>query len=176
MVRFASTPDSSKEPMETFSLVHLQSRVADPIELKRVRHMTRGSLNWGKISSVGMVFLLLLAAISVRAQEGTATLSGTVTEYSGKAVPNAKVSIKNVATAQSSDTQADAAGAYSLSSLPPGDYEVSASADGFGTGVAKVTLTPAGRQILDLSLSSASTPASSSQQTPTNQPTQNLPN
>jgi hypothetical protein len=123
-----------------------------------------------------MVLLLLLATISVQAQSGNATLSGTVTEFSGKAVPNAKVSVTNAATARSIDTQADAAGAYILSNLPPGDYEVSASADGFGTGVAKVTLAPAGQQTLDLSLSSASTAGASGQQTPANQPTQNLPN
>jgi hypothetical protein len=162
--------------MESLSLVHLHRRIAGPVELRRFSGKTHENSKPGNISCARIVLLLLLTAVSVHAQSGNATLSGTITESSGKAVPNAKVSVKNIATAQSSDTQADAVGAYRVSNLPPGDYEVSASANGFGTGVAKVTMAPAGQQTLDLLLSSASGPAASGQQTPANQPAENLPN
>jgi hypothetical protein len=164
--------------METLSLAHLQRRSTACTELRSFKGKTQPNSRPEKIRRVGIVLFLLVAAIWVHAQEGNATLSGTVTESSGKAVPNAKVSVKNIATGQSADTPADATGTYTLSNLTPGDYAVSASAEGFAAGVAKVTLAPAGRQTLDLTLSlfSALTPPASGQQMPANQPSQNLPN
>jgi len=99
-----------------------------------------------------LLFIFLLATISAQAQDGNATLSGTVTDSSGKAVANAKVSVKNVATGQSTDAVSDASGVYRVSSLPPGEYEVSASVDGAAANVAKVTLLSASQRLVNFSL------------------------
>ena len=101
-----------------------------------------------------LVFLIVGALMPQRlsAQVAGATLSGTITDAQGGAIPNAKVSARNVATGVSTDTTTNAAGSYSIVNLNPGDYEVNVSAQGFNTIATKVTLTVGARQELSTSL------------------------
>jgi carboxypeptidase family protein len=107
------------------------------------------------ISGVVILVFSVLLSIPSRAQNADSTLIGTITDPSGKVVPNAKVSIENFATGQSTETQTDSAGLYNAPNLAPGDYEVSVSADGFETKVAKVTIGAGANQPLNLTLSGA---------------------
>jgi len=100
-----------------------------------------------------MIFVLTLHPLL--AQDATATLSGTITDSSGKVVANARVSLKNLATSDSTETQTDSAGLYKVPNLAAGEYEVSASVEGVGAGSAKITVTTGSPQTLNLNLRSA---------------------
>src|SRR6266446_8782461 len=94
----------------------------------------------------------LVLAAPMRAQVAGATISGTITDPQGGALAGARVSARAVATAVTTDTTCNAEGAYNLLNLIPGDYVVSASASGFSTSEAKVTLTVGVKQALNLTL------------------------
>jgi hypothetical protein len=94
----------------------------------------------------------VLVQLPLYAQDSPATLSGTVTDASGKPLPNAKVSVKESTTGQSSETVADSAGHFSISNLAPGEYEVAALSDGSSSSQ-KITLTAGSSQNLTLTLS-----------------------
>ena len=103
-----------------------------------------------------LIIPLLISGILRAQASGAATLSGTVTNPSGTAVPNAKVSARNLATGQSAEAQTDVAGRYSVSNLTPGEYEVSTSADGFAANTSRVTVAAGAKQTLDLALTAGS--------------------
>src|SRR4029077_7113245 len=103
--------------------------------------------------------LLLMFAFSaftafrVQAQVAGATLSGTVTDSSGGLVPNAKVSIQEVATGVTRALTTDSAGFYSAPNLPPGNYDVTFTAPGFSSYTQRgVTLTVGAQQLLNVAM------------------------
>src|ERR1700680_1756058 len=69
------------------------------------------------------------------AQISGATLSGTVTDPSGAVVPQATITIKNVATGITRSNTTSTAGFYSAPNLLPGVYEVKAEAQGFSSKI-----------------------------------------
>jgi|SRR5579872_5265215 len=100
---------------------------------------------------LGAVLIFALTHQPLYAQDSVTTLSGTVTDTSGKASPNAKVSVRNLNTGQSSETVADSAGHFSVGNLAAGDYEVSASSEA-GSTSQKISLTAEGAHDLNLAL------------------------
>ena len=101
---------------------------------------------------VAILALGVITAVPSYPQVSGATLSGSITDAQGGAVPNAKVSALHTATGVSSETNTNAAGAYTIPNLIPGDYQVTVSASGFSTAVAKVTLTVGAKQELSVPL------------------------
>jgi hypothetical protein len=104
------------------------------------------------VGRTAAVLLAFLISLPLHAQDANAALSGTVTDASGKIVPGARITIKNVATGQATEIRADSAGSYAASNLPPGDYEFSVIAPGFTTAVTPVSITTDGRQTINLTL------------------------
>jgi hypothetical protein len=80
--------------------------------------------------------ILFTASISLFAQAGaTGSILGTVTDQTGAVVPNAKVTITNVATGVNAVTYTSSAGDYNLPALNPGTYQVTIEATGFQKSV-----------------------------------------
>ncbi len=79
------------------------------------------------------LFVLALCWSPLRggAQEVTATINGTITDPSGRVVPNAQVTATDLDRGTVWPVRTDAAGFYSLTSLPVGRYEVRVTAPGF---------------------------------------------
>jgi Carboxypeptidase regulatory-like domain/TonB dependent receptor-like, beta-barrel len=85
------------------------------------------------IFRLAVLCALLLGASAVALGQSTAALSGTVTDTSGGAVPDAKVVATNQATGVASVTKTDSAGSYLFPALPIGAYRVDVSSTGFQT-------------------------------------------
>jgi outer membrane receptor protein involved in Fe transport len=95
----------------------------------------------------------ILVASHAYAQTSGATLSGTVTDQSGAVVPQATISIKNLATGVQRDNTTNSAGFYVSPNLLPGTYEVRVEAQGFSSEVqTSVTLTVGEQQVLNFTL------------------------
>ena len=74
----------------------------------------------------------LVAAPPARAQiGGSGSIQGTVLDNSGAVVPGATVTATNVATGVATTRVTTAAGVYSVSPLPPGEYQVEVRLEGF---------------------------------------------
>jgi hypothetical protein len=75
--------------------------------------------------------LLSFAAAPVHAQQGTAQISGRITDEQGAMLPGASITITNEATGVNRELTSSAEGAYSASQLVPGTYRVVARLAGF---------------------------------------------
>lgn len=91
-------------------------------------------MNFGKHFSVPVSFLCLLSlAVSVGSgQEVTGNIYGTITDSTGAAAPNAKVTVTNVEQkAVLRSLVSNQSGQYSATLLPVGRYDIAVEAPGF---------------------------------------------
>ncbi len=99
------------------------------------------------------LFALLLASVSFAQQSATATIEGIVTDANNAVIPNAKVTIKSTDTGLTRETVTDNSGIYRIPALPPGNYQLSASATGFAENkFSGITLNVGQKLNLDLAL------------------------
>ncbi len=76
---------------------------------------------------------MLLSARPAFSQSSTSSIRGTLTDSTGGVVPNAGVTVLDVARGIARDLTTDAAGQYLASNIIPGAYTVRATAAGFRT-------------------------------------------
>src|SRR6267143_6790875 len=108
---------------------------------------------WVKGFGISLLVILVIApVVSSQTQSTTGTIQGTVTDANGAIVPGANVEIKNLDTNFSKTLTTDDGGRFVSLALPPGNYSVTISKQGFATTVVeKVELTVG--QALNLPLS-----------------------
>lgn len=99
--------------------------------------------------ALGLCVVLALFAVAglCYGQNTDASLSGTVTDTTNAAIPNASLKLTNVATKAVRSAKTDASGGYNITAVPPGTYDLSVSATGFKTTINKgiqLTISQAG--------------------------------
>ena len=99
-----------------------------------------------------LAFLMLGFAATAWAQTETGQISGTIFDQQNNAVPNAKITIRNVGTGAMRETASDGHGAFIVTNLLPARYSVMTEAQGFAKLEQQVQLPPGGRVALDLKL------------------------
>ena len=115
-----------------------------------------------KLSAVVRVtvatFLLCLSGVVLYAQSERGTISGTVTDSTGAAVPQAKVTVTDVATNNVVTTLTNATGDYTLPNLPIGQYNAHFEKEGFAAaGRNGITLNAAATVRADATLAVGTT-------------------
>src|SRR5579884_1353752 len=102
---------------------------------------------------VQLLCLVLMFSGVAFAQRDLGTITGTITDAQGAAVPNAKVLITEAATGLSYDATTDSSGTYSRPLLKPGTYTVDVEAPGFQRAEQKdVLVTPSERTAVNMTL------------------------
>src|ERR1700739_3901137 len=89
----------------------------------------------------------------VSAQVVGATISGAVVDSSGAKMAGADITVTNVDTGITTTTSTKSEGAFTVSNLQPGNYEISVAAKGFSTLVRKgITLNVGQELVLNLTM------------------------
>jgi hypothetical protein len=89
-------------------------------------------MKFPQLRLIGLILLVLCLVPMAYAQEN-AEVTGTITDPSGAAVPNATVTITNVATGVTRTGTSNSSGIYNFSNLNNGHFTLTAKAAGFKT-------------------------------------------
>ncbi|HWR34595.1 MAG TPA: TonB-dependent receptor [Clostridia bacterium] len=80
-----------------------------------------------------VLFLMFLSVLPLASQSFRGSIAGTITDSSGAAVPGAEVRIISAGTGLSRLAQTGDTGYFTVTELPPGNYDISATKSGFRT-------------------------------------------
>jgi Carboxypeptidase regulatory-like domain/TonB dependent receptor/TonB-dependent Receptor Plug Domain len=95
--------------------------------------------------------LFLFFSLPVSAQVAGGSITGTVTGESGAAMPDVRISVKDVSTGLARTATTNTAGLFNVPDLSPGSYEMTVSSSGFVTQVwTSITVTAGVERILNV--------------------------
>ena len=92
----------------------------------------------GARRAICVVAVAVLASLAMG--QSTSQLNGSVTDSSGAAVSGTKITLTDAATGLHRAATSNGSGFYQFLDVPPGDYQLEATATGFAPFLAKVTL------------------------------------
>jgi hypothetical protein len=105
------------------------------------------------LSAISLLCAFIICVPQVSAQFDTATVLGSVKDSSGAVVSGVSVTLKNIDTGITVNTQTDEAGDFQFTNVKIGNYRVSAEKQGFATAVAeRVNVNINARQRVDLTM------------------------
>ena len=81
--------------------------------------------------AIAAAFVLVLSLPTARAQNVYGTIAGTVTDASGASVPDATVTLTNLATAEKHSQPTSGSGDYTFVNILPGRYRLEGDKSGF---------------------------------------------
>ncbi len=90
-----------------------------------------------KFRFIGLIFALAFLVGVTNAQKTTADIVGTVVDSTGKVISGATVTVTSAGTAATRTVVSDGNGAFRITTLQPGRYDVSAEAPNFSKSVVK---------------------------------------
>jgi hypothetical protein len=106
---------------------------------------------------LALVLILLLPALSAYGQFESASVLGYTHDATGAAIPNANVTLTNVATGITQTKQTDSEGKYEFPSVQIGNYQIVAEAGGFErTRTETFTVLTNARQRVDVTMKAGS--------------------
>jgi len=105
-----------------------------PIRGSLLRHQTNGFL-LKRPAIATAVLTLLLTTLPLFAQNWNSNLEGLVLDPTGASIPDARLELRNTATAQTRVARTNTDGFYSFPLVPVGAYEVEVSHQGFAAKV-----------------------------------------
>lgn len=91
-----------------------------------------------RFAFLALALTLLVGGAS--AQRVTGSISGTVLDPQGAAVPGAKITVTNLGTAAKLELESNETGQFSVPDLPPATYKVTVTRDGFKTFETTLTI------------------------------------
>ena len=97
--------------------------------------------------AVAALSLLVLAASTLIAQEGTSQLRGRVTDEQSGALPGVTITVTNQESGNFRETVSGPDGSWLLAALPPGRYQVAAQLTGFKKFVQRDVIVAVGNQM-----------------------------
>lgn len=101
------------------------------IVAKRVIASQAHPFSWACLSSLFALILLLISGTALRAQVGSASLSGTVQDSTGAIVSGATVTLQNVGSGAERSSVSNGSGAFIFEAVPSGDYKLTVQETGF---------------------------------------------
>src|ERR1700733_2954343 len=93
------------------------------------------------------IALLIGVSVTAKGQNATGSMVGTITDSSGSSVPNAHVTIQNMATQEVREVTTQESGDFTVQLLNPGDYSVTVVAGGFEQAVKTGIVLQVGRTV-----------------------------
>ncbi len=96
---------------------------------------------------IRLAVFLCLCTVLVFGQRDLGTISGSITDAQGAAIPNAKVTVTNDATGVATNSVSNDAGAFTIPALNPGTYSIAVEASGFQKAEQKGVLVNPGQPV-----------------------------